>query len=45
MGPINLSELLAATMVTGSTAESIDSTSLSITDQDAGDGDKLSMVE
>lgn len=30
-------------MVTGSTAESIDSKSLSITVQDAGDGDNLSM--
>ena len=45
MGSINLSELLAATMVTGSTAESIDSKGLSITVRDAGDGDNLSMVE
>lgn len=43
VGPINFSELLAATTVTGSTVESIDSTGLSITVQTPGDGDKLSM--
>jgi hypothetical protein len=43
VGPISLSELLAATTVTGSTVESIDSTGLNITVQNAGDGDKLSM--
>ena len=42
VGQINLSELLAATTVTSSTVESIDSTGLTITVQTAGDGDKLS---
>ncbi len=42
VGPIS-SELLAATTLTGSTVESIDSTGLNITVQTAGDGDKLSM--
>lgn len=36
VGPINFSELPAATRVTGSTVESIDSTGLSTTDQIAG---------
>ena len=43
VGPISLSELLAATTLTGSTVESIDSIGLNITVQNAGDGDKLSM--
>ena len=43
VGRISLSELLAETTVTGSTVESIDSTGLNITVQNAGDGDKLSM--
>ena len=43
VGQISLSELLAATTLTGSTVESIDSTGLNITVQTAGDGDKLSM--
>ncbi|TKS63119.1 MAG: hypothetical protein EWM73_01774 [Nitrospira sp.] len=43
VGPIALSELLAATTLTGSTVESIDSIGLTITVQTAGDGDKLSM--
>jgi hypothetical protein len=43
VGPSSLSELLAETTVTGSTVESIDSTGLNITVQNAGDGDKLSM--
>jgi len=43
VGLISLSELLAATTVTGSTVESIDSTGLNITVQTAGDGGKLSM--
>lgn len=44
VGPISLSELLAATTLIGSTVESIDSTGLKITVQTAGgDGDKLSM--
>lgn len=41
--PISLNELLAATTLTGSTVESIDSTGLNITVQTAGDKDKLSM--
>lgn len=43
VGQISLSELLAATTLTGSTVESIDSTGLNITVQTAGDKDKLSM--
>jgi hypothetical protein len=43
VGLISLSELLAATTLTGNTVESIDSTGLNITVQTAGDGDKLSM--
>ena len=43
VGPINLSELLAETTVTGSMVESIDSTGLNITVQAVRDGDKLSM--
>ena len=43
VGLISISELLAATMLTGITVESIDSTGLNIKVQTAGDGDKLSM--
>jgi hypothetical protein len=43
VGPISRSGLLAATMVTGSMVESIDSTGLNITVQTPGDGNKLSM--
>ena len=43
VGPISLSELLAATTVTGSRVESIDSTGLNITVQTPGYGGKLSM--
>jgi hypothetical protein len=43
VGPSSLSELLAATTLSGSTVESIDSTGLNVTVRTAGDGDKLSM--
>jgi hypothetical protein len=43
VGLIGFSELLAATTVTGSTVESIDSIGLNITVQTPGDGGKLSM--
>ena len=43
VGLIGFSELLAATTVTGSTVESIDSTGLNITVQTPGDRGKLSM--
>ncbi len=41
--PLSHSELLAATTLTGSTVEAIDSTGLKITVQMAGGGDKLVM--
>ena len=41
--PFSLSELQAATTLSGSTVESIDSAGLNITVQTAGDGGKLSM--
>jgi hypothetical protein len=41
--PFSLSELQAATTLSGSTVESIDSAGLNITVQTAGDGEKVSM--